>query len=94
MTYTTSFYQKIIDPDGWIIPGIKLTNTGPFLWNGYEKVQFFTNLVPFLSEAVEASGCYFFENWLMKLKCPNLLKPIGTRDEFELEFSGSSEPKL
>ena len=29
-------------------------------------------LVPFLSEAVEASLCYFFENWLMKIKCPNL----------------------
>ena len=26
----------------------------------------------FLSEAVEASPCYFFENWLMQLKCPNL----------------------
>ena len=26
----------------------------------------------FLSEAVEASQCYFFENWWMKLKCPLL----------------------
>ena len=33
---------------------------------------------PFLSEAVEASWCYFFENWFMKLKFPNLLKPLGT----------------
>ena len=30
----------------------------------------------YLSEAVEACGCYFFENWLMKRKCPNLLKPL------------------
>ena len=29
-------------------------------------------LVPFLSEAIEASQCYFFENWLMNLKYPNL----------------------
>ena len=29
-------------------------------------------MVPFLSEAVEVSLCYFFENWLMKCKCPNL----------------------
>jgi hypothetical protein len=29
-------------------------------------------LAPFLSEAVEASLYYFFENWLIKLKCPNL----------------------
>ena len=32
----------------------------------------------FLLEAVEASLCYFFENWLMKRKCPNLLKTLGT----------------
>ena len=35
-------------------------------------------LAPFLSEAVEASRCYFFANWLMKLKCPILLKPLDT----------------
>ena len=35
-------------------------------------------LAPFLSEAVEASVFYFFLNWLMKLKCPNLLKPLDT----------------
>ena len=31
-----------------------------------------------MSEAVEASWCYFFENWFMKLKFPNFLKPLGT----------------
>ena len=35
-------------------------------------------LAPFLSEAVEASRCHFFENWLMKHKFPHLLKPLGT----------------
>ena len=34
-------------------------------------------LAPFLSEAVEASIFYFCWNWLMKLKCQNLLKPLG-----------------
>ena len=34
-------------------------------------------LVPFLSEAVEASLCYYVENLLMKLKFPNLLNPLG-----------------
>ena len=29
-------------------------------------------------EMAIASGCYFFENWLMKLKCPNLMKPLHT----------------
>ena len=37
------------------------------------KIQFFHwYLIPFLSEAVKASLCQFFKNWLMKLKYPNL----------------------
>ena len=32
----------------------------------------------FLSEAVEASWCYFFEKKFMKLKFPNPLKPLDT----------------
>ena len=43
-----------------------------------ENPIFHWYLVPFLSEAVEASQSYFFQNWLMKLKCPNLLKPLST----------------
>ena len=31
MTSTASFYQKNTRPDGWIIPGTKMTNTGPLL---------------------------------------------------------------
>jgi hypothetical protein len=44
------------------------------LFGCFEKKKFWVesqninmNLVPFLSEAVEASLCYFFENWWMKL---------------------------
>ena len=33
---------------------------------------------PFMLEAVEASRWHFFENWLMKLKFPHLLKPLAT----------------
>ena len=37
------------------------------------KNPIFTNIwYLFLLEAVEARLCYFFENFLMKLKCPNL----------------------
>ena len=32
------------DSDCWIIPGTKMTNICPFLWNGSSKVQFFTNI--------------------------------------------------
>ena len=53
-------------------------STGPFLWNGSSKLHFHWYMIPFLSEAVETSRCYFFKNRLKKLKCPNLLKPPGT----------------
>ena len=35
-------------------------------------------MVLLLLEAVEASRCRFFENWLMKHKFFYLLKPLGT----------------
>ena len=44
MTFTASFHHKNTSPDGWILPGNKITNTGPFLWNGSSKIQFFTNI--------------------------------------------------
>ena len=56
------FIKKITDTDGWILPG----------------TLHWLILAPFLLVAVEASRCYFLENWLMKLKCPNLLKPLST----------------
>ena len=36
------------DPDGLIFPGTKMTNTGPFLWNGSSKMQFFSDIWYFL----------------------------------------------
>ena len=44
----------------------------------HQKSFFLLILGPFLLEAVEASQCYFFENWFIKLKCPTLLKPLAT----------------
>ena len=38
--------------------------------------NFYWYLAIFLSEAVEASQCYFFRNKLIKLKCPNLLNVL------------------
>ena len=73
------FIKKITDPNGSMILGTKMTNTGPFLLNGSSKIHFFLLiLASFLSEAVENSECYFFENWFMKIKIYNLLKPLGT----------------
>ena len=62
-----------------ILNGIKIINTGPFFveWININPI-FHYYLILFLLEAVEASRYHFFENWLMKLKCPNLLKPLDT----------------
>ena len=49
-------------------------------------------LITFLLEAVEASLCYFFKNWLMKHKSPNLLKPLGTIIHQNSQFYYPSEP--
>ena len=38
------FPQKIPYPDGLIITGTIITNTGNFLWNRSSKIQFFTNI--------------------------------------------------
>ena len=41
-------------------------------------MKYHVELLHNLSEAVEASQCYFSENKLKKLKYPKLLKPQGT----------------
>ena len=50
MTSTASFHQKFTDPDGLIIPGSKMTNTGPSLWNESSEIQFFTDISTFSVE--------------------------------------------
>ena len=39
------FLQEIPGHDGLIIPGTKMTNTGPCLWNRSSKIQFFTDIL-------------------------------------------------
>ena len=68
------FIKKITDPDGWIIPGTKMTNNGPFLWNGSSKIQFFTNIWhPFCRRLLRPADATFFEKWLMKHKWVTLV---------------------
>jgi hypothetical protein len=51
-----------------IINVIKMTNTKPFVRNGSSKIQNFTVIWYLFCQRL----CYFFGNWLMKLKFPNL----------------------
>ena len=34
-------------PDGWILPGNQMTNTGPFLGHGLSQTQIFTDICTF-----------------------------------------------
>ena len=45
-----------------------------------------------MSEAVEASLGYFLNIWLMKHKCQNLLKPLGTMICQNSQFYYPSDP--
>ena len=57
------FIKKITDPDGWIIPGTKMTNNGSFLWNGSAKIQFFTNIwCPFCRRLLRPASATFLKN--------------------------------
>ena len=47
------FIKNITDCDGWIIPGTKMTNTGPFLLNESSKIQFFTDI-----STISVGGCW------------------------------------
>ena len=40
----TGLNSPISSKNGLIIPGTKMANTGPFLWNGSSKIQFFTDI--------------------------------------------------
>ena len=64
--------KKITAPDGWIPLATKSPILVYFFGMDHQKPKFSLISVPFLSEAVEVSRYYFFENWLMKLKYPNL----------------------
>ena len=57
----------------------------------HQKSKFPLISVPFLLEAVEVSRCYFFKNWLMKLKYSNLriLEPPSSK--FQLAYFYLSE---
>ena len=50
----------------------------PFCGMYHQKSNFLPISDTLPKEAVEASWCHFFENWLKNLKCPNLLKPLDT----------------
>ena len=64
----------------------------PFCGMDHQKSNFSLILALFLLEAVEANRCYFFENWVKKLKCPHLLKPLGTIFQHNYWSFYTSEP--
>ena len=93
MTFSASFHQKtllIVMVGSSLAP--KWPIQVPFCGMGHQKSNFLLILALFLSEAVEASRCQFFENWWMKLKCPLLLKPLATIVQVNSQSFYPSEP--
>ena len=45
--------KNITDCNGWIIPGTKMNNIGPFLWNWSSKIQFFSDI-----STISVRGCW------------------------------------
>ena len=73
------FTKELRGPDGWIIPGTKMTNTVPFLLNESSKIQIFTDILYFFCQRLlRPADVIFFENKENKskiyyLRIPKLL---------------------
>ena len=83
MTSTASFHQKIYW-SWWFDPPLHPNDQYQPLFVEWiiKNPIFHWYLTLFLSEAVEASRCNFFENWLKKHKIYYLLKPLGTINQY------------
>ena len=56
------FTKKLRGPDGWIVPGTKMTNTVPFLLNESSKIQIFTDILyPFCQRLLRPADVTFLK---------------------------------
>ena len=72
-----SFSPRFLNSIIWGLISLYFDVLEKKIWQNHENSCWI--LAPFLSEAAEASQYYFFENRWKKLKCPHLLKPLGTQ---------------
>ena len=79
------FIKNIIDCDGWIIPGTIMTNTGPFLWNGSSKIQFFTDISTISVKGCWGFQCYCFWKLVEETQMPTI--PEATNYHSSRKFS-------
>ena len=56
------FTKELPGPDGWIVPGTKMTNTGSFSLNESSKIQIFTDILyPFCQRLLRPAMLLFFK---------------------------------
>ena len=56
------FTKNLLGPDGWIVPGTKMTNTGPFWLNKSSKIQIFTDILyPFCQRLLRPADVTFLK---------------------------------
>ena len=72
------FIKKFTGPDGLMILCTKTTITGPFLWNGLSKIQFFIDFSTFSVRGSWGQPMLLFWRLIHELKIFYFLKPLGT----------------
>ena len=91
-TLQPHFIKNITDCNSWIIPGTKMTNTGPFLWNESSKIQFFNNI-----STISVRGCWgqlmsIFWKLVDEAQMSTTLEAIATIVQENSQSFYSSEP--
>ena len=84
--------KTFTDPDGWIIPGTKMTNTVPFLLNESSKTQIFTEILyPFCQRLLRPADVTFLKNKesILKIYYLRILKLLSNKILLTLHYCQS-----
>ena len=77
------YFTKLLPgPDGWIIPGTKMTNTGRFWLNESLKIQIFTDILyPFCQRLLRPAYVTFLKNQecISKIYYLSILKLLSNK---------------
>ena len=87
------FTKKLPSPDGWIVPGTKMTNSGPFSLNKSSKIQIFSDILyPFCQRLLRPADVTFLKTKTVYQKIYNLRIPKLLSNKILLAYFYLSEP--
>ena len=97
MIFEKKIFWQNLKNSCWILPPF-LSEAVEAVWGQNKFIWWIKHKFPLLKKPPSISFWYICQNiWSSQVftLCQNLMvDPVLTRDEFKLEFSGSSEPKL